>query len=72
MKPVKMTSEEYLSHCEDYDGVCTQCGAIRYGDTEPDAEEYNCDECGLDAVQGIENAMIDGNIIIVDLDNPLN
>lgn len=62
----KMTEAEYLELCESSSGVCTKCGEIRHGDTEPDAEDYPCEACGEDKVQGIENAMIDGNIEIVD------
>lgn len=34
-------------------GLCIRCGAERYG-VEPDASEYPCDECGEDAVFGLE------------------
>lgn len=65
---IKMTEDEYQEHCDSDDGVCTNCGEIRYSNTEPDAENYPCDSCGEDAVQGIENALIDGTIEIVEED----
>lgn len=60
---MKMTSEEYVAHCDD-DGICVDCGAIKEGGVEPDAECYPCDECGKDSVMGIENALLMGIITI--------
>ncbi len=64
--PVKMSEQEYQEHCNDNDGVCLACGAIRYGDTEPDAEEYPCEECGEDKVSGMENSLITGDVEVTD------
>lgn len=61
---VKITMTEFLEWQDEYNGICLECGAIRFGDTEPDAEEYHCDNCGKDKVQGMENAMIEGNILV--------
>ena len=63
--PKEMTEDEYKEHQEGYDGICLNCASFRYGDTEPDAEEYHCEFCESDEVQGIENALISGNIEIV-------
>ena len=60
------TTEEYEELCESYSGICLACGAIKDGGCEPDAEGYECDECGEHKVQGIENALICGNIDIED------
>ena len=60
-----MQLEEYKEHCADYDGICTECGAIRWGDTEPDAEGYHCDSCGGDTVVGFELAFMCGNILFL-------
>ena len=38
-------------------GICTECCTVQSG-VEPDAEGYICEECGADAVMGIENAII--------------
>jgi hypothetical protein len=55
----KFTVEDYHYHSEDYIGICTNCGAER-DCTEPDADEYPCEECGENAVKGADNLLIDG------------
>ena len=57
MKPVVISVHSYKNHREQYDGICISCGKWKYGDTEPDAEDYRCDECGKDAVSGVERAL---------------
>lgn len=54
----KFTEQEYHEHCDDYNGICMNCHAIRYGDTEPDAENYPCEDCEQDTVFGFEQALI--------------
>lgn len=61
-----MTADEYQEHVDSYDGVCTACGEFRYGETEGDAENYPCDACGENAVEGIENALIAGHIEFIE------
>ena len=39
-------------------GVCLSCGEVRFGGVEPDAEEYECFECGKHAVEGLESALM--------------
>lgn len=64
---MKMTEDEYHQYVEEYAGYCTSCDKVtRDCDTEPDAEEYECPECEQLTCQGIENAMIAGNIEIAD------
>ena len=52
-----LTQEEVLEAAEqemygmENDGFCLACGAQR-GDCEPDAENYECDECGENEVFG--------------------
>lgn len=41
----------------DNEGICYACGNIQYG-VEPDARSYRCDECGKNAVFGIEETLI--------------
>jgi hypothetical protein len=65
MKTFKMSEGEYRDHRDEYNGLCIACGAVAYGDTEPDAENYKCEVCGKDRVQGIENLMIMGLIEII-------
>lgn len=62
---IKITESEYLKWQDDSVGVCLACGETRY-QTEPDAENYECEACGENQVQGCENAMICGNIEIVE------
>ena len=57
-----MTERTYQRHCAKYNGLCTKCGAIRHGETEPDAEGYPCHKCETNSVVGIETAMIMGLI----------
>jgi predicted RNA-binding Zn-ribbon protein involved in translation (DUF1610 family) len=45
-------------HMEEYNGLCFNCGAWKYGDCEPDARNYKCDECGFYEVFGAEEALI--------------
>ena len=60
---MKMTEEEYRDFRNGYDGYCTKCNDVtRYGGTEPDAENYECHECGDMKAMGIENALIMGYI----------
>jgi predicted RNA-binding Zn-ribbon protein involved in translation (DUF1610 family) len=41
----------------DVPGVCIACGA-EVGGVEPDAEEYECECCGEEAVYGAEQLLI--------------
>lgn len=63
--PVKMTMDDYNEKRESYDGICVACGEVKFGDCEPDAENYHCDNCDADAVQGIENLVVAGLIEII-------
>jgi hypothetical protein len=60
--PYCISEEEYYDHCDSDDGLCLACGEIREGSTEPDAEGYECEECGAHKVMGFEQAMICGFI----------
>jgi predicted RNA-binding Zn-ribbon protein involved in translation (DUF1610 family) len=66
MKTIKMSEADFRMHRNDYNGICESCGAVRWGETEPDAEEYPCEECGEDTVTGIENALLGGIICITE------
>lgn len=61
----KMSEEEYSALDEEYSGLCDKCGEVRYGDTEPDAENYPCEACGENSVQGIINLLAEGRITFV-------
>lgn len=43
----------------DYVGFCRACGKMAYG-VEPDAEQYECEACGKNAVYGAEQLLIMG------------
>ena len=69
MKPVQIGEEDYHDHVEGSDGICLSCGEWKYGDCEPDAENYRCDECGAMEVMGVEMAMVAGHIQLVEDDS---
>ena len=60
-----MTADEYQQAENDHMGFCLACGEEAYG-VEGDAEGYECEECGEAQVQGIQNALIEGNVVICD------
>lgn len=41
----------------EYVGYCTACGAESYG-VEPDAREYECENCGEKQVYGAEELLL--------------
>lgn len=61
----EFSSDEYMEYCDNYNGICTECGAIA-DNVEPDAEGYECESCGKHAVQGFEEALMNAVIIITD------
>jgi len=62
---MKMSEEEYRENSDDYNGYCTNCKDIgRYGSTEPDARNYECEDCGKKTCFGIEEALVMGLIEI--------
>ena len=65
---MKMSAKKYEMLREEYSGICTNCKEIAHGDTEPDAEDYECENCGERCVQGIENLLIMGEIEVEGLD----
>ena len=56
--------EEYAEHEESYDGCCSGCGEWTFGGVEPDAVNYECENCGEFLVQGIMNLLMDGVLSI--------
>ena len=64
-KNIKLSSLQYNQHRENYEGICLRCH-MPVDNCEPDAENYYCDECGTNSVQGIENLLIMGLIEIED------
>jgi len=47
-----MTIADYEAMEENCEGLCFECGSLA-DCVEPDAENYHCDQCGRDAVQGL-------------------
>lgn len=44
---------------DDYRGFCRECGTDAYG-VEPDARNYECEDCGMREVFGAEEILIMG------------
>lgn len=65
-KDAKMTitTDEYLEHSQDNDGYCTSCGEFSCGGVEPDAEGYECPNCGEMTLMGTEQAFLTGDITV--------
>lgn len=57
--PQSISIEEYHEYRESYIGICQECGAEREM-TEPDAEGYDCPDCGENAVEGVDNLLAMG------------
>ena len=47
-----VTLDEYQAACDDYMGWCPFCCEFTRDCTEPDAEGYDCPECGQNTVMG--------------------
>lgn len=62
---IELTESEYRLHEEEYNGFCLACGATAYGDTEPDARNYTCDECGEEKVFGIPELLLMSRVRLV-------
>lgn len=58
MSKPKIEESEYKNASENYVGWCTKCNAFTRDETEPDADNYDCPECGENTVVGADNALI--------------
>lgn len=59
--PIKISEADYADCQESSQGICLSCHA--YKDCcEPDARQYECDECGEHQVYGAEELLIMGKI----------
>jgi len=54
-----ITLEQFEQAQEDQSGFCTACG-FEQASCEPDAREYECEECGANDVYGAEELLIMG------------
>ena len=59
--PKTFTLEQIEPAMEDYIGFCTECGAEK-DSCEPDARDYECDDCGAMAVYGAEELVVMGKV----------
>ena len=60
--PKKMSEAEYRELADSYGGLCLRCGELKWGDCEPDARRYPCEDCGKNGVYGAEEARMMGAI----------
>ncbi len=52
-----MRLSEIRAHIDENDGYCKTCKKVTvYGGVEPDARGYECPECGMLTVMGMEEA----------------
>jgi hypothetical protein len=65
-KAFDISADDYIELNECYGGICLACGEYKWDGCEPDAENYECEECGKNEVMGIENALIQMRINMVD------
>lgn len=56
MEIFELIEENYMS------GYCTECKEITHDMCEPDAQGYECPQCGNNTVMGFENAVLIGEI----------
>lgn len=62
---MKLDMDEVMEAAEagENAGFCTTCGAYHEG-IEPDAREYDCEECGAPTVYGAEELVMMGGVAI--------
>jgi len=61
-KTIAVTMEDYTYATESYMGWCTECQEFTRGETEGDAENYDCPKCEQNTVMGAEQALLLGEI----------
>jgi Zn finger protein HypA/HybF involved in hydrogenase expression len=62
----KVSGERYELACNNYEGWCRTCQKFTRCETEPDACNYECPECGLKTVMGAEEAICSGDLMIAE------
>jgi hypothetical protein len=60
---ISITEDEFKELADDYMGVCLECHEYQ-DNTEPDARNYTCENCGQDKVFGLEEALLMNEIDI--------
>jgi hypothetical protein len=59
-----ISTTQYQAMEDDNTGVCLACHEETSG-VEPDAEDYECENCGEHRVTGMMNLLLNGNIVLV-------
>lgn len=61
----ELSCGQFKSHRDDMDGFCTNCNQVTtFGGIEPDAEQYECEECGEFSLYGMDYIIMNDMIII--------
>jgi hypothetical protein len=62
-----MTADQFQENDDEMNGYCTTCKeVVNHGGCEPDAREYECDQCGNRTVYGVSEALIMGVLTITE------
>lgn len=61
---IECTIYEAHEYDDELYGFCTKCGMFEPEIAEPDAEGYECEECGEMSVMGFAEALFQGHVII--------
>lgn len=61
---IEISQVEYLEWIADKTGLCLACGKIIFGETEEDAEGFQCPSCGQDQLCGAEYALLNNFITL--------
>ncbi|MHA1972830.1 MAG: hypothetical protein ACTSW1_07550 [Candidatus Hodarchaeales archaeon] len=67
---LQLTEAEFVEHKDSYKGFCITCNSFTTPEVEPDAEDYDCTECGSGTVMGAEQALLNGHIEFVEEEIP--
>ena len=52
--PIFMNESQFYELTRESCGICVGCLHVAYGGCEPDAEKYECENCNLPKVYGVE------------------
>jgi len=58
IKSEMFDKDAYIEASDNYLGYCTECSEWTRDCTEPDAEGYDCPDCGEDTVIGADNYLM--------------
>lgn len=59
-----VTESDYHELCEQNMGFCPHCQQFTHDSCEPDVDDYECPECHIHRVHGVEQAMMVGLITV--------